>query len=203
MSLGTGYLYRRGALRRHGLVPGMRVLDVATGTGLVARAAIELLGPQGEVVGLDPSSGMLAECRRVPRVSLVQGSGDSLPFADAAFDFLTMGYALRHVEDLEATFREYRRVLRPGGRVLILEISRPERPLGRALAGFYFGKLVPLAARLTMGSDAAQQMMTYYWDTIRECVPPEAILGALRRAGFSASERVRSGGIFSEFTALA
>lgn len=203
MSLGSGYGYRRSALRRHGLVPGMRVLDVATGTGLVARAAMELLGPKGEVVGLDPSRGMLDVCRGVPRVSLVQGSGDSLPFADGSFDFVTMGYALRHVDDIQATFREYRRVLRPGGRVLILEISRPDGPVGRAFAGFYFGTLVPLAARVTLGGHAAQQMMAYYWDTIRECVPPEAILDALGRAGFDASERIRSGGIFSEFTALA
>ena len=203
MSFGTGGWYRRSALRRHGLVPSMRVLDVATGTGLVARAAADILRGDGTIIGLDPSRGMLAESQRLGHATLVQGIGEALPFADRTFDFLTMGYALRHVPDLEMAFREYRRVLKPGGRILILEISRPESTVGRGLASLYFGRLVPLAAKIGTGSAGARDMMKYYWDTIEQCVPPAAILGALEKTGFDNPRRVISGGIFSEFAASA
>lgn len=203
MSFGTGNKYRRDALDRNGLVPGMRVLDVATGTGLVARAVSEMLGPGGRVVGLDPSRGMLKESQRAGGVALVQSVGEALPFADKTFDFLTMGYALRHVPDLERAFREYRRVLRPGGRVLILEISRPESALGRAIASLYFGRFVPLATRIGTGSPVAQRMMKYYWDTIEQCVPAEAILGTLRDAGFGDANRYLYRGLFSEYSGRA
>jgi demethylmenaquinone methyltransferase/2-methoxy-6-polyprenyl-1,4-benzoquinol methylase len=121
---GSGALYRRQALQRLGVRPGMSFLDVATGTGLVAREAASLAGGSG-VIGLDPSRGMLEQARRTVTAPLVQARGEALPFGDARFDALSMGYALRHVSDLHAAFREYHRVLRPRGRVLILEISRP------------------------------------------------------------------------------
>jgi demethylmenaquinone methyltransferase/2-methoxy-6-polyprenyl-1,4-benzoquinol methylase len=203
MSFGTGGLYRRHALRRHGLRPGMRMLDVATGTGLVARAAADILGAEGSIVGLDPSRAMLDQSQGLGSATLVQGVGEALPFADGTFDFLTMGYALRHVPDLETTFREYRRVLRRDGRVLILEISRPESSIGRGIASVYFGRIVPIVTRIGTGSTGARDMMKYYWDTIEQCVPPPAILGALAAAGFQSPERVISGGIFSEFAAIA
>ena len=125
MSLGTDRFYRRFALRRAGLRPGMKVLDVATGTGLLAQAALEVGIPASDLTGLDPSKGMLEQnCRRHP-IRLLQGIGEALPFYDATFDFVLMGYALRHVEDLVQLFAEFRRVLRRPGRVLILEITRP------------------------------------------------------------------------------
>ena len=197
MSLGSGALYRRQALERLGLRPGMSVLDVATGTGLVARAAAELTGGSG-VIGLDPSRGMLDEARRAGSVPLVQARGEALPFPDARFDALSMGYALRHVSDLFAAFREYHRVLRPGGRVLILEISRPASRAGLWLARLYLKRLLPLVTRLGTGSASAQRLMDYYWDTIERCVAPEAILDALRRSGFEATRRVK-GGVLSEY----
>ena len=135
VSLGSGPSYRRYALSHAGLKPGMDMLDVATGTGLVAQAARTLVGPSGRVTGLDRNGGMLAEAQRTLGRGLVQGTAESLPFRDDRFDFLSMGYALRHVTDLEVTFREYFRVLKPGGTVLILEFSRPRsrrRVRGRA-----------------------------------------------------------------------
>jgi demethylmenaquinone methyltransferase/2-methoxy-6-polyprenyl-1,4-benzoquinol methylase len=133
-SLGSGYLYRKKALQRAGLRPGMRVLDVATGTGLAARAALDLGVAPGNLSGLDPSAGMLHEAGQPVPFRAVRGVADALPFADATFDFLSMGFALRHVADLRATFAEYRRVLRPGGTLLVLEISRPSSPLGYRIA---------------------------------------------------------------------
>jgi demethylmenaquinone methyltransferase / 2-methoxy-6-polyprenyl-1,4-benzoquinol methylase len=200
MSLGSGALYRRQALERLGVRSGLAVLDVATGTGLVAREASALAGGSG-VIGLDPSRGMLEEARRGLSAPLVQARGEALPFEDARFDVLTMGYALRHVSDLYAAFREYHRVLRPGGRVLLLEISRPASRLGLGLARLYLKRLVPLVTRLGTGSPDAKRLMDYYWDTIEHCVPPAAILDALRATGFDAARRVQ-GGMLSEYTGL-
>jgi demethylmenaquinone methyltransferase/2-methoxy-6-polyprenyl-1,4-benzoquinol methylase len=197
MSLGSGAAYRRQALERLGLRPGMSILDVATGTGLVARAAVELAGPAG-VIGLDPSRGMLDQAHRTVTVPLVQARGEALPFAAGRFDALSMGYALRHVPDLFAAFREYHRVLRPGGRLLILEISRPASRAGLWLARLYLKRLVPVVTRMGTGSASAQRLMDYYWDTIERCVAPEAILDALRGSGFEASRRVQ-GGMLSEY----
>jgi demethylmenaquinone methyltransferase/2-methoxy-6-polyprenyl-1,4-benzoquinol methylase len=199
MSLGSGQLYRRQALLRAGLRPGQRVLDVATGTGLVARAALEVVGQTSSVVGVDPSAGMLEESRRGLPVSLIRGRGEALPVRDREFDLVSMGYALRHVPELAATFREYHRVLKPGGRVVLLEISRPRSAAALALARFYLKKVVPLVTRLGTGSRPAAHLMEYYWDTIEHCVPPEAILDALRAAGFADVERRVTGAILSEY----
>src|SRR5512143_1569310 len=137
MSFGSGHWYRRRVLAAAGVAPGAQVLDVACGTGVLAEAALHLVGPSGRVVGLDPSAGMLLQARRRGVRGLVLGVAEALPFPDASFDLVTMGYALRHVADLTATFAEYRRVLRPGGRVLVLEITRPQSRLGLACTRFY------------------------------------------------------------------
>src|SRR5262245_17669775 len=125
MSLGTDLAYRKHALRKNGLKAGMKVLDVASGTGLVAQAALNLGIQASDLVGVDPSRGMLKENRRRHPIRLAQGIGEALPFGDAVFDFVVMGFALRHVEDLTGLFREFHRVLKDGGRVLVLEITRP------------------------------------------------------------------------------
>lgn len=203
MSLGSGYLYRRKALLRSGLEPGMRVLDVATGTGLVARAALRLGIAPRDLVGLDPSAGMLREAGRRRPYTVVRGSADALPFAAAQFDFLCMGFALRHVGDLGHTFAEYQRVLRPGGTLLLLEVSRPSSPLGYRIAKAYLQQLVPLATRLGTRSDGAELMMRYHWHTIDACVPPQTILDALRDTGFRLARRHICCGMFSEYRATA
>ena len=95
--LNGGLLYRRYSLRRAGLRPGMKVLDVAIGTAAVARGAARLVGREGQVYGVDPSTGMLGEARRVFHGPLTQGVAERLPFTDNTFDFVTMGIALRHV----------------------------------------------------------------------------------------------------------
>lgn len=198
--LGTGHLHRRRALQAAGLRPGMAMLDVACGTGAVTRAAVELLAGQGRVCGVDPSEGMLAEARKNVAAEFQVGHAEALPFADASFDFLSMGYALRHVADLSRTFAEYHRVLRPGGRLLILEISRPQTQMGLWFSRLYFRDILPGLSWLVTGSGDARRMMSYYWETIDACVPPAAILAAMHGAGFGQVERRVELGIFSAYT---
>lgn len=200
MSFGTGGWYRKQALRTAGLRPGMRILDVATGTGLVLRSAKDIAGATGLAIGLDPSGGMLRECRKSCAAPVLQARGEHLPFGDAAFDMISMGYGLRHVPDLRGLFAEYIRVLKPGGHVMILEISQPRSAVGRWLNRLYLRDLVPGVSRLGTGDAAASRVMRYFWDTIETCVPPDVIVGALKEAGFLNARRGVTGGIFSEYT---
>jgi demethylmenaquinone methyltransferase / 2-methoxy-6-polyprenyl-1,4-benzoquinol methylase len=203
LGLGSGSWYRRGALRRAGLAHGMRVLDVAVGTGLVAREAKRLVGPYGSVIGVDPSAGMMAASTGLSGVPLVQGRAEMLPFARGSFDFVSLGFALRHVDDLDAAFREFRRVLKPGGRLLLLEITRPEARIGRALLQLYMRGVVPLVSRALARRRETEELFRYYWDTIDACVPPAAVIDSLGANGFSGPYRKVQLGIFSEYRATA
>lgn len=195
VSFGSGDRYRREALLRNGLTRGMRVLDVATGTGVVARAAATITE---DVIGLDPSIGMLLAGRRGRDLPSIQGVGEQLPIRGGSVDFVTIGFALRHLADLRTAFIEYRRVLRPGGRLLILEITPPRSRVARGWLRAYMRGIVPVVARITTRRRDTAKLMRYYWDTIAACVPPNAILDALRDAGFEASRSVQLG-IFSEY----
>lgn len=184
MSLGWGRRYRREMLTWAGLRPGMRVLDVATGTGQVAGEARHVLSGRGMVVGLDASEGMLAQARRAGAAdALLLGRADALPFAEGSFDFVSVGYAIRHVADLAAAFRELRRVLAPGGILLVLELTPPRREPGRTLLRLYLGRLLPLLSVVSTGSGDVRTLMRYYWQTVEACVPPDAIVAAMRNAG--------------------
>jgi demethylmenaquinone methyltransferase / 2-methoxy-6-polyprenyl-1,4-benzoquinol methylase len=202
ISFGSGARYRREALLRAGLAAGMCALDVACGTGVVAAQAQKVVGPEGLVVGLDPSAGMLTQAGARGVRRRVLGVAEALPLPDRRFDLLSMGYALRHVADLRTTFREYRRVLKPGGRVLILEITPPASRLRFRLLKLYLGGVVPLLARLGRRGRTTRTLMRYYWDTIESCVPPATILGALEEAGFRDARRHVAMGILSEYTAV-
>jgi demethylmenaquinone methyltransferase/2-methoxy-6-polyprenyl-1,4-benzoquinol methylase len=202
LSFRSGNYYRREALVRNGLSEGMRMLDIATGTGVVARAARPILG-NGQLVGLDASLGMLVAGRSKARMSLTQSGAEQLPFTANRFDFITIGFALRHFADLRATFSEAKRVLKPGGRILILEITPPRSRFGRAALGFYMNRIVPPLAGLVTGRRDARTLMHYYWDTVRLCVPPDTILRALAESGFDAPQRNVKYGIFSEYVATA
>jgi demethylmenaquinone methyltransferase/2-methoxy-6-polyprenyl-1,4-benzoquinol methylase len=202
MSFGSGQWYRRQTLLRAGLQPGMHVLDVATGTGLVARSALEIVGDPRAVVGLDPSAGMLREARKATSAPLVQGRVETLPFSRDRFDLLTFGYALRHVTDLEVAFTECRRVLKPRGRLLVLEISRAQSRATRGMLRLYFLHVLPAIMWLSTRSTPARMLSQYYWETIDTCVPPETILDVLRRSGFVDVERKVFGGFLSEYIAV-
>jgi demethylmenaquinone methyltransferase/2-methoxy-6-polyprenyl-1,4-benzoquinol methylase len=201
MSFGRDQIYRREALKRAGLTGGMRLLDVATGTGLMIKAALELGVDSAQVTGVDPSQGMLAENRKRNPVTLLEGTGEALPCANATFDFICMGYALRHVEDLGRLFGEFKRVLRPDGRVLILEITRPTNPVALPLIRFYMQQLVPRIGWLRRRNKSTVKLMQYYWATIAECVPPSVIVTALADSGFKNVKRTVSNGVLSEYVA--
>jgi demethylmenaquinone methyltransferase / 2-methoxy-6-polyprenyl-1,4-benzoquinol methylase len=135
-------------------------------------------------------------------VTTIVGTADAIPLENDRFDFLTMGYALRHVESLEKAFKEYFRVLKPGGRVLLLEITKPANRFAAAWFKFWFRSFYPAFTRVITGSREAQEMMRYYWETMDIVVPPEAIVAALKAAGFEEPKRYVLGGIFSEYSAV-
>jgi demethylmenaquinone methyltransferase/2-methoxy-6-polyprenyl-1,4-benzoquinol methylase len=206
MSFGSGRWYRRGALIRNGLAAGMTMLDAGSGTGVIAAEAQEIVGRivgTGRVVALDPSLGMLGQAARRGVRTRIRGVAEALPFASGSFDFLSMGYALRHVPDLRATFAEYRRVLKPGGRLLILEITPPRSRIAFHLLKLYLGRLVPLVAGFGQGGRTSRELMEYYWDTVESCVPPPVILDGLADAGFVRPHRHVVQAIMSEYTGLA
>lgn len=201
LGFGSGSWHRRRALCRAGLARGMRILDVGVGTGLVAREAASLVGDPTLVTGVDPSPGMLKHARVPAGVKLVEGSAEDLHFPDATFDFLSMGYALRHISDLAIAAREFHRVLKPGGLVCIIEITKPETRIGTALLKGFMRGVVPALAHVAARNSETPKLWRYYWDTIESCVPPAGVLATLRDVGFAHVERVVDLGIFSEYRA--
>jgi len=203
LAFGSGPWYRRQALLRAGLGEGMRVVDVGCGTGLLAREAMAVIGPGGSLVGVDPSPGMMAQVSvkgPLPGAEFVEGRAEKLPLPDGKADFLSMGYALRHIDDVQVAFAEFLRVLRPGGRVLVLEITRPTGTLSRLALRLYMRAFVPLVARLLARRKETPRLFRYYWDTIEACIPPAEVIAALQRAGFVDVQRRVELGIFSEYT---
>ena len=203
MAFGSGPWYRRWALSRAGLARGMRVLDVGTGTGLTAAQAVTLIGDPALLTGVDPSPGMLANARLPAGVRVLEGRAEALPVASAQFDFLSMGFALRHVSDLARVFGEFHRALKPGGRVCVLEITRPRSARAQWWLKQYMRRVVPLMARVAGRTRDMPELMRYYWDTIEACVPPDQVMAALRAAGFTDVARHVELGIFSEYTGTA
>lgn len=184
LGLGSGPWYRGQALERAGLRAGMRIVDVGTGTGLVARAAARITGEAALVTGIDPSPGMMANAHLPEDVRLVEGRAEAIPFPDASFDFLSMGYALRHISDLSLAFREFHRVMKPGARLCLLEITCPESALGKRLLKIYMKGFVPLLAAVVGRKRNTRKLWRYYWDTIEACVPPTQVVATLEAAGF-------------------
>lgn len=199
IGFGSGSWYRREALLRAGLAKGMKVLDVGIGTGLVARRAAEIVGDPALITGLDPSAGMLRNAKLPEGVTLIEGYAEKIPFPDASFDFLSMGYALRHISDLSVAFGEFHRVLKPGGRFCLLEITRPRSRVVEILLKGYMRGVVPALARLTSKRADTPQMWSYYWDTIAACAPAENVMHTLRNCGFADVDRHLELKIFSEY----
>jgi demethylmenaquinone methyltransferase/2-methoxy-6-polyprenyl-1,4-benzoquinol methylase len=182
----------------------MQVADIGVGTGLVACEAARLVGDPTLITGIDPSSGMLANARVPAGVKLLEGRAEAIPLPDASVDFISMGYALRHIGDLTAAFQEFHRVLRPGGKVCVLEITAPESRPGRAMLRFYMRGIVPVLARLSGSGAETARLWRYYWDSIDACAPPARVLETLRAAGFKTAHqhiKTRVLSMFSEYQA--
>jgi demethylmenaquinone methyltransferase/2-methoxy-6-polyprenyl-1,4-benzoquinol methylase len=187
LGLGSGSWYRRRALEEAGL--------------RLASAAARLVGDPTCVTGVDPSAGMIEHARVPAGVRLLPGSAESIPAPDGATDFVSLGYALRHINDLSAAFAEFHRVLRPGGRLCVLEITLPSGGVRRALLKAWLDGVVPRIAAVVANRRDTPLLMHYYWDTIAACVPPETILEALAAAGFVDVERHVRLAIFSAYCA--
>jgi demethylmenaquinone methyltransferase/2-methoxy-6-polyprenyl-1,4-benzoquinol methylase len=201
LGLGTGPSYRRRTLQLAGLKPGMRVVDVGMGTGLVARQAAGLVGDPSLVTGVDPSPGMIRNAKLPAGVTVVEGRAEQIPLPDGGFDFLSMGYALRHISDLSIAFAEFHRVLKPGGKVCILEITPPKGKIAAALIKWYFRNIVPGLARFVSKDKDTAQLWRYYWDTIEACASPESVMATLSAAGFVNVKRHIDIGICSVYLA--
>jgi demethylmenaquinone methyltransferase/2-methoxy-6-polyprenyl-1,4-benzoquinol methylase len=176
MTMGLDQRWRRATVAAV-VQPGDRVLDACCGTGDLAVAALQA---GATVTGLDFSERMLERARRKSdEIDWVQGDAEKLPFEDASFDAATVGFGVRNLADLERGLTELRRVLRPGGRVAILEITKPSG----LLAPFYrlwFDGLVPLLGKVLPGGSA----YTYLPASVRRFPGPDQLAGLLRGAGF-------------------
>ena len=204
LSFGTGAWYRGQALQRAGLTTGMRVVDVGTGTGLVAREAARIVGKPELVTGVDPSPGMMNNAHLPDGLELVEGRAESIPFPDNHFDFLSMGYALRHISDLSVAFTEFHRVMKPGAKFCLLEIVNPQNPLICFFLKAYVRGIAPMLARIVARQKNTPRLWRYYWDTIAACVPPAQVLSTLEASGFTNVRRhveLKGFGFFTEYQA--
>lgn len=186
LSLGIDQSWRRFVARRFEVPAGGRVLDVACGTGDLTFAIADRL-PAAEVTGLDFSLPMLARARpkrdlaaRRRRVNFVAGSADALPFPAAAFDGLTIAFGIRNVVDREGALAEFVRVLKPGGKAVVLEFSLPRSAWFRALYRGYFHHVLPAVGGLL----ARRRAYRYLPESVGRFPEPPEFAGLMRAAGF-------------------
>ena len=185
MSAGLHRAWKAFTVQLAGLRPGQRVLDVASGTGDLARAFAQRVQPGGMVVATDINGAMLAEGRRRLLdagvcVPAAQCDAEHLPFADASFDRVSVAFGLRNMTHKEAALAEFRRVLRPGGKLLVLEFSRPWEPL-RPLYDWYSFQVLPRLGRLVAGDSGSYR---YLAESIRKHPDQATLKSMMEQAGF-------------------
>jgi demethylmenaquinone methyltransferase/2-methoxy-6-polyprenyl-1,4-benzoquinol methylase len=187
MSAGLHRLWKRHTIDQAAARPGHHVLDLAGGTGDLAIKFARQVGPTGHVVLADINAAMLREGRRrlvdagiAGNVTIAQVNAEDLPFADASFDRITIAFGLRNVTDKEAALRSMYRVLKPGGKALILEFSEPARALKPAYDLYSF-KVLPLIGKVVARDEESYQ---YLAESIRMHPDQETLLGMMQDAGF-------------------
>jgi len=185
MTGGRHHAWRVVAARETVGAPPGPVLDLATGTGDLA-LAIRALDPRRTVIGADFAEAMLHTAAHKPairtaRVPLLGADALALPFHDAVFAAVTSAFLLRNLEDLAAGLREMRRVTKPGGRVVTLEITRPSTPIWSQLFAVYFHRVVPAVGALLAGDRSAY---TYLPDSVERFLTPDALADLMRTLGF-------------------
>ena len=189
-SFGLDQGWRKQAILRLKLLPGMRALDMASGTGDLAKVASEQLAPLGFVAACDLSYPMLRFAKKklgeIPvarwHVQFSQARAEALPFSEESFDAATIGFALRNVTDLDGTFRELSRVMKPGGRLCLLEFGRPRNWLLKFGADLWLTIGVPVVGLLTTGTIWP---FLYLRRSILQFLSPEEVVEHLKAAGFS------------------
>ncbi|QQE79930.1 demethylmenaquinone methyltransferase [Alicyclobacillus sp. SO9] len=172
MSFGRDKAWRKFAMRRARIQNGMNVLDVCCGTAEFTLEIAGTVGPSGHVTGLDFSEEMLAVGEQKVKVSdmnkqieLIQGNAMALPFPDNSFDAATVGWGLRNVPDIDKTLQEMRRVVKPGGWVVSVDMAKPTAPVFKQVYWLYFNWLVPLMGKITAKRKSAYQ---YLHDSSKE-----------------------------------
>ncbi len=194
MTFGQDGRWRRAAVDACRLEPGDRVIDVACGTGRLTIALAERVGPFGRVLGVDRSTAMIglarAAARDLVQVEFVVGDALALPVDDDSFDAATIAFGLRNLPDFEAGFRELARVVRPGGRVVCLELTQPRPAIWARVFRAVFGRLAPLAGRLYGVGDAYR-----YLPESLDGFPDAAHLAAIMRRAGLVDVRVRRFGL--------
>jgi demethylmenaquinone methyltransferase/2-methoxy-6-polyprenyl-1,4-benzoquinol methylase len=187
MSGGAHRLWKRFTLALANLRPGQRALDVAGGTGDLARGLAQQVGTEGLVVLTDINAAMLGRGRDrlidagcIDNVRYVQANAEHLPFPDGSFDCITIGFGLRNVTDKPAALAAMRRALKPGGQLLVLEFSRPAAPGLKPLYDAYSFKVLPLIGRLVAGDAASYR---YLAESIRMHPDQETLLKMMQDAG--------------------
>lgn len=192
MTFGMDRGWRRATVQSLSLVPGSAVVDLACGTGDLCR---DLVRAGYRAVGIDFSLGMLAHARTTS--PLVQGDALALPLPDASLAGVVSGFALRNFVELPPVFAELARVVRPGGRIALLDVARPERAVLRAGHAVYFGRVVPLIGGLLSDGTAYR----YLPRSLAYLPPAPTVLAQLSAAGFAQTERrLLSGGITQLYT---
>lgn len=174
--------WRRRLVAATGLQAGMRALDVASGTGIVARDLARVVGPSGHVLGVDISPGMLDRARNhgtmSPNLDYVVGDAMALPVEDATFDAATIAFGMRNLPDYGRGFAEMRRAVRPGGLVACLEIARPTSVVGR-IGRAWFEAVVPRIGQLAGQGEAYRYLVR----SVRAYPPPAQIAEIMRKVG--------------------
>ena len=180
MTAGLHHRWRARAADLAAVGPGDRALDVATGTGDLAVELARRVGPTGEVVGSDFSEEMLSLARRkAPELRFEWGNALELPYEDGRFDAATVGFGARNFSDLDRGLAEMSRVVRSGGRVVVLEITTPQRPPLSTFFRVWFDRIVPVLGRLT-GETLAY---SYLPSSVRRFPAPDGLAAAMARAG--------------------
>lgn len=186
MTGGLHRLWKNLVIRLSGAKPGDRVLDACTGTGDIAMRLAKAVGPTGHVTGLDFSAEMLAVARQrpqAPAIEWVEGDLMALPFADGSFEAVTVGYGLRNVTSIPGALQEIKRVLKPGGRMVSLDLGKPTVPVWRECFYFYFRNLVPVLGSLIAGTKDAY---TYLPESLGDFPAQEGLKRLMAEAGFTA-----------------
>jgi demethylmenaquinone methyltransferase / 2-methoxy-6-polyprenyl-1,4-benzoquinol methylase len=182
MTAGLHHRWRERAADLAGLRPGDRALDVATGTGDLAVELARRVAPGGEVIGSDFSHGMLERARtKAPELTWEWGNALELPYPDDSFAAATVGFGARNFSDLERGLSEMARVVRPGGRVVVLEITTPTKPPLSTFFSIWFDRVVPLMGRFAADPEA----YTYLPKSVKRFPGPEALGATLARAGLT------------------